>query len=348
MSLPLFSTYRQGENRVTATLLAVLQRLSLPNIELILGALVGDTGFSLVTFQNQVKGDGSVPDAEIKPGRSVVIETKTTKNAIQDGQQIQTHLQSAATDGFLVVLTPDDNQPSVVYELAQHDKRIVWSSFDTLDGAIDAILNNSEEPPFETEAFLLRELHALLEQEHLLSLPPIVAVIAGGIWGWPMYRGLGVYRCTVGRRMRPLVPGKDRVAFYADGQIKPLVPIVKSVIEEINLEDPDWARIKKQQGLEDGDLDFAKQCVAELQKQIKAAPTQWASDFIGPFKLVFLSAPEDPETKPLDKAIKNDKKSESGRTVAFTQGTRYVTLESLQEVGSESNPLTSTVEHLNS
>ena len=37
MVTPLFSTYRQGENRITATLLAVLQRLSLPNIDQILG-----------------------------------------------------------------------------------------------------------------------------------------------------------------------------------------------------------------------------------------------------------------------------------------------------------------------
>ena len=53
MTTNLFSTYRQGENRVTATFLAVLQRLSLPNIDRILGALFGETSFSLVSFDNQ-------------------------------------------------------------------------------------------------------------------------------------------------------------------------------------------------------------------------------------------------------------------------------------------------------
>jgi hypothetical protein len=32
MTTSLFSTYRQGENRVTSTFLAVLERLSLPHI----------------------------------------------------------------------------------------------------------------------------------------------------------------------------------------------------------------------------------------------------------------------------------------------------------------------------
>ncbi len=61
MTMSLFSTYRQGENRVTATFLAVLERLSLPNIDRILGALLEDNAFNLVTFENQPKGKKSRP-----------------------------------------------------------------------------------------------------------------------------------------------------------------------------------------------------------------------------------------------------------------------------------------------
>ena len=81
MTTPLFSTYRQGENRITATLLAVLQRLSLPNIDRILQALLEDTAFSLVTFDNQPKGKESTPDARIGTGSAIWVETKTARNA---------------------------------------------------------------------------------------------------------------------------------------------------------------------------------------------------------------------------------------------------------------------------
>ena len=53
MATNLFSTYRQGENRVTSTLMAVLQRLSLPNIDRILQALLDRDDFNLATFENQ-------------------------------------------------------------------------------------------------------------------------------------------------------------------------------------------------------------------------------------------------------------------------------------------------------
>ena len=70
MTTPLFSTYRQGENRITATFLTVLQRLSLPNIDHILRRLLGkdEDSFSLVSFENQVHGKESVPDAKIGTG----------------------------------------------------------------------------------------------------------------------------------------------------------------------------------------------------------------------------------------------------------------------------------------
>ena len=71
MTTPLFSTYRQGENRVTATFLAVLQRLSLPNIDRILQRLLweDEESYNLVSFENQIRTKGSVPDARNPDGK---------------------------------------------------------------------------------------------------------------------------------------------------------------------------------------------------------------------------------------------------------------------------------------
>lgn len=53
MTTNIFSTYSTGENRVTASIIAVLQSLSLSRIETLLGALLEQSEFELVRFQNQ-------------------------------------------------------------------------------------------------------------------------------------------------------------------------------------------------------------------------------------------------------------------------------------------------------
>lgn len=99
MITPLFSIYSQGENRVTATFIAMLQRLSLPNMDRILGELLGEReeNFSLVSFVNQPQGDGSTPDAKIETGHSVWLETKITPGAVLV-KQIKNHLKSLRGD----------------------------------------------------------------------------------------------------------------------------------------------------------------------------------------------------------------------------------------------------------
>ena len=43
---PLFSTYRQGENRVTSSLLAVFERIDLSAVARLLGAATGEPTLS--------------------------------------------------------------------------------------------------------------------------------------------------------------------------------------------------------------------------------------------------------------------------------------------------------------
>ncbi len=49
------------------------------------------------------------------------------------------------------------------------------------------------------------------------------------------------------------------------------------------------------------------------------------------YKVILLSAPDDPQTKQLEASIENDLTSENGRRTAFTQNQRYVSLELLKK-----------------
>lgn len=315
MTTPLFATYHQAENIVTATFLAVLQRLSLANIDRILGALLGDTGFSLVTFDNQPKGTQSVPDARISTGAAIWMETKIYPNEVRLNQ-VRNHLKALNLKAGerLLLLTPDDSQPANLPEV------VIWSNFDTLAGAVEDILSDSEEPPSEREAFLLREFIRMLRQRGLIGANKPRVMVIGANRAWPMYRDLGIYRCSVSKPMRALKT-TDYLGFYAGGEIKPLVPRFVTEIGSLDLRREaeiaaltDTALKERAEGLRDK--------VNELR--------QW-HHFENPLRILFLSGPGDPETENLGKPIVNDKKDKNGKPAPFTYGQpRYVTLESLQ------------------
>ena len=324
MPTQLFSTYRQGENRVTATLLAVLQRLSLPNIDRILQALLGDSAFSLVTFVNQpaakdtVVGDKAVPDARIMTGPAICIETKTVRNAA-DERQLRRHLQSFPSERLLL-LTPDDSMPTVVNEIGDH--RLVWSNFNTLANAItEDIIESKEEPPSEREAFLLREFILMLQQDRLLGSTTSTVMVLAARDAWPMYKRLGVYRCSVDKPMNSS-RNPDRMAFYVAGEITPRVPKIRSVIESIDL-----TRSEEEWDITDvGQRELARELWKKIQHNNDIA------EFGMAFKVMFLSEYDDDETVKLGRPIINDKIDRNGKQVPFTFGApRYVTLESLQE-----------------
>lgn len=89
---PLFSSYRTGENRVTASILAVLERVDLGVVERLLSAATGEANLPLVSFENQVAAkDGSVPDAGISANFRYLFEVKTTARAL-DRRQLEGHL----------------------------------------------------------------------------------------------------------------------------------------------------------------------------------------------------------------------------------------------------------------
>src|SRR5436190_5522941 len=147
MAINIFSTYSTGENRVTASILAVCQSLSLQRTQRHIGALHEQSEFELVRFENQpAKGSKGVPDASIVSSVRLLIETKIVRNAV-DLQQLQQHLnrldETSEIVKLLLVLTPDDQCPQVLNQLG--DPRAVWSSFAALDQAINDLISDIQE-----------------------------------------------------------------------------------------------------------------------------------------------------------------------------------------------------------
>ena len=313
MTTNLFSTYRQGENRVTATFLAVLQRLSLPNIDRVLGALFDETYSSLVSFDNQPKGKESTPDARIGRGPAIWIETKTERGKVSL-DQIQRHLQSLSKDDNLLLLTPDDEPPAGL------DNRVAWSSFRNLADAVEDILGDEKEPPSEKEAFLLREFILMLRQDGLLDSAEPRVMVLGARFAWPMYELLSVYRCSTNKPMQSL-RDSDHMAFYVAGKIQHLVPRIKSVVESVDMTQPEGI-----ESLEESQ----KRLAEELRERIDYH--KQGHEFGRAFKVMFLSGPTDGETVKLETPIINDKKDKNGKPTPFTFGQpRFVTLESLKK-----------------
>lgn len=217
----IFSTYRTGENRVTASILAVLRSLSLTRCEQILTALLEQSEFELIRFQNQPsKENKGVPDAEIVSSCRLLIETKIKSNAINISQ-LKRHLKrfdrSSEATQILLVLTPDVKQPQRIDEV--EDQRIAWASFSSLDQAIDELFENKKEVISEREAFLLRELQTMLDNEGLIGTSKNTLVIPAKN-AWPEYGEFKAYVCQANRSFKPV----DYLAFYHGNKIHELVP----------------------------------------------------------------------------------------------------------------------------
>jgi len=112
---PLFSTYKQGENRVTSSMLAVFERMDLSLLETILQEASGESSLQMVSFLNQPPGKGhSVPDALISARFAYYFEVKTARHVVS-ANQLSEHLASLTDEvgeDRLFVITPDPEQPA--------------------------------------------------------------------------------------------------------------------------------------------------------------------------------------------------------------------------------------------
>ena len=120
-----------------------------------------------------------------------------------------------------MVLTPDLSQPKSFQRVNDRQHKVVWSSFVALDQAIEELLADGSEVVSEREAFLLRELQGMLVEEGLIGTASVVVVVAAR-HAWPEYQRYSAYICQPGRAFKPV----KRIAFYSNGQIYPLVPLI--------------------------------------------------------------------------------------------------------------------------
>jgi len=312
--MSIFSTYSTGENRVTASFLAVLRSLSLERIQRILGALLEQSEFELIKFQNQPsKGGEGVPDAIIQASCRLLVETKTKRNVVRL-DQLKRHLKrlDAATEAtsLLLVLTPDDARPNA-FDVLQDD-RLVWASFAALDQAIDEMLADDAEVVSEREAFLLRELQKMLMAENLIGSANDVVVVPAR-HAWPEYQKYHAYICQPDRPFQQV----SRLAFYSFGQIYPLVPTI--------IESHDH-------------VDFIPEThKGKMRALIESATKDGARKEGTAYKVMFLSPPDSPDTLKLEAPIPNDLTSMTGRITAFTQNQRYVASERLKRAKTTSD-----------
>jgi hypothetical protein len=327
MTGSIFSSYSSAENRVTACFLAVLRSLAVHRIERILGSLLDDEEFSLITMEPQPSMDKGAkgqtkPDGEIFSVCQILIETKIVVNGLRE-EQLRGHLaqlRAPKQEGsFLLALTPDTSQPAVIDTI--NKKQLRWASFAALNGSIEDVLQDEEDVISEREEFLLREFQKLLADEGLLEPEKNVVVIAARI-AWETYQKYHVYVC---RANRPLGQAKY-MAFYAKGKIQPYVP---EILEK-------HPAVVFEHGKHSGNLG---QMVNNLLDTAggDVSDAKWHHGGIQLFppggiaEVVLLTPPGDSRTVTLSQPVVNDQKARSGKNVAFTMWQRYVSLPKLKQ-----------------
>ncbi len=308
MSDSIFSTYKAGENRITASILAVLRSLSLTRCEQVLAALLEQSEFELIRFQNQPsRGSEGIPDAEIVSSCRLLIETKIKPNTV-NVNQLKRHLKrfdnSNEKTKRLLVLTPDTKQPTQIDEVK--DPCITWASFASLNQAIDELFEDKKEVISEREAYLLRELQTMLDNEELIG-PSKDTLVIPAKHAWPEYNDFHAYVCQANRSFKNV----NHMAFYHGNKIHELIPKILDCEESIEMS----------KGLHSGKL--GKLVDYLLEKGLREEGKT--------YKVVFLSPPDSLETVHLDKPVINDLVSASGVPTAFTQNQRYVELNALKK-----------------
>lgn len=326
----IFSTYRQGENRVTASIVNVLRRLPMDVVEVFLSRLAFDEepASPFFAFKNQSsnkKDAKSVPDAELSAGFKLLLETKIAKGAAGI-DQIKRHKEALGGAGHqcVVLLTPDSEDPTKGWENEARDN-VIWRDFHYLSQVIDGLFKDADHILSERDQFLLKELQAMFRDEGLLPDRDRVVVVAANL-AYGRYKNqkgqnIRAYLCQPNRKLRA-----DYLAFYADGEIKPEVTEIRRELEEFDLNA--FLEGRLQMKLTEEQEAAIRNCY-DLSEDLKKREA--GAKLL--LKAVFLSAPGAAGPEPLNRSITNDLRNpETQRRYAYTQGQRYTSLNRLHEI----------------
>jgi hypothetical protein len=306
---PLFSTYRTGENRVTASMLAVFERIDASILERVLAGASGESSLTFVSFANQIGAvPGSVPDAAISASFHYLFEVKTELDALRR-KQLEGHLAGltgAFNDERLFVITPDPQQPRLIENLA--DRPITWFNFVGLNQAIDELLDDRTELISEQSRFLLRELQALFEHEGLLE--QLDTVIVAARHAYPEYERHAAYVCQTGRAFRK---GLRRMGFYTKNEIQREVPEIVASRDPVIFSAQEAERYRASD-------DQTNQTIARLIDDLLADSPRTAGES---YQVFLLSGSDDQRTLVLPHAIRNTTRDHKDNPCAWTFGQRY-------------------------
>ncbi len=309
----LFSTYRQGENRVTGSMMAVFERIGLGKVERILASAMEESSLQLVSFENQATTSRgpTIPDARISGSFAIWFEVKTEPNALT-AKQLRGHLahlgSSDARYERLCVLTPDQDVPDAI--AAVDDPRVLWFNFQAVSDAIDALLGDLSEISSEKEQLLLRELQSLFEGEKLLGSPSDDVVVVPAREAYASYLRHHAYVCQPRRSFRSVA----RVAFYRQKRIEPHVPRVLFVAEEIEFSEA------KAKALRQEDAAYSPRLATLIEDLLAERSREETQSY----KVMLLSGPDDEETLNLGQPVFHEGRS------AWVQNQRYVGVDALE------------------
>lgn len=302
---PLFSTYSQGENRVTGSMIAVFERLDLSTLERIIGGATEESSLQLVSFDLvRPEGPGTVPDARIAASFKYLFEVKTEYDALRSNQ-LEGHLakmDGSYQDERLFIVTPDAVEPELVAQLA--NERVRWVAFAALYRAIDAAL--TDEAVADNERFLLRELQTLFVEEGLLGREDTVIVAAASAYDFYLRRS--AYVCQSGRAFRK---GLTRMGFYRRRKIELHIPTIRHRRDGVLFTREEVERLRASED----DVDTS---IASLIETTVAAGERIDGNT---HQVFLLSEPtDDQHTHHLPHPIRHEG---DGRGSAWTMGQRY-------------------------
>lgn len=324
MSKSIFSTYHKSENRVTSTILAVLERLSNPTLSAFFQG-IEENDFKTIIFDNQYKKGNSVPDARIFAAFEYIIETKIERNKV-DCKQLRKHLKNSKT-AKLIVLTPDDKCPRCINDMTNKNicPRIIWCSFDDVYEILRTLKEQVTIIP--SEVFLLSELQAFFAEEGLLNAgisaeQEKYALIVPARRAWPFYNEYGIYRCQEDRYFTPT----KYMGFYAEQKIQQVFPEIIGYVDSLCLCDDKAianADVKTCMGTR-------KEIIARLQEFKEKYPNADKQNET-PSKYVVLAKKDDVKrVVSISAPIINDKKTSDGKNFGFVLKQVYVAIDELK------------------
>jgi hypothetical protein len=147
----------------------------------------------------------------------------------------------------------------------------------------------------------------MLAEEKLIQTGDDVVVVPARR-AWPEYNDIHAYVCQAERWFQPV----KYLAFYYSGQIQQLVPKILETYDSVEFK----------LGCEKGQMGKVIDSLIQSQQREEGER----------YKVILLSAPDDPQTQKLNAPVGNDMVSYSGRNTAFTQNQRYVSLNRLKSV----------------